>query len=103
VTRGKPHPQRPGDRRGGPKCPARASAPPGDHGTRGPTPRPGSLLLTIDEARERIGVARSTLYGLVQRGELLSVTIGRRRFIRATDLAAFVAALPASIPNGRDQ
>ncbi len=39
-------------------------------------------LLDVDEARKLLGgIARSTLYQLMERGELRSLTIGRRRLI----------------------
>lgn len=99
MTRGKPHPQRPGDRRAGPKRPARASAPAGDHAARGPTPRPGSALRTVDEVAEILAVGRSMIFALVKRGELQSVQIGRRRLFRIADVENFIASLPTSADN----
>jgi excisionase family DNA binding protein len=45
---------------------------------------PGSTverLLAIDEAAAILGIARSTLYGLIGRGEVATLKIGRRRLI----------------------
>lgn len=45
-------------------------------------------LLDVDEARRALGnIARSTLYELMDRGELRSLTIGRRRVIPSSAIA----------------
>lgn len=45
------------------------------------------------DAAERLGgVGRTTMYTLIHSGELPSLTIRRRRFVKASDLAAFVEA-----------
>lgn len=51
------------------------------------------LLLTPTEAAARLGVGRTTLYRLLQSGELLSVTIGRCRRIKPDALVAYTASL----------
>jgi excisionase family DNA binding protein len=51
------------------------------------------LLLTPTEAAARLGVGRTTLYRLLQSGELLSVTIGRCRRIKPEALVAYAASL----------
>jgi hypothetical protein len=49
-------------------------------------------LYSIEQARARLGgIARNTLYDLLRSGALASVPIGRRRFIAAEAIAAFVA------------
>jgi excisionase family DNA binding protein len=49
-------------------------------------------LHSIDEAREQLGgISRNTIYDLLRNGELASVQIGRRRFISAAALEAFIA------------
>ena len=49
-------------------------------------------LYSIEQARALLGgIARNTLYGLIRSGELASVPIGRRRFIAASAIAAFIA------------
>lgn len=70
---------------------------------RGPTPRPGSALNTIPQTGAYLNVGRSKVYDLITSGELPSVSIGRRRFVRTDDLEAFVANLPPSVPHGRDR
>ena len=49
-------------------------------------------LYSIEQARARLGgIARNTLYNLLRSGALASVPIGRRRFISARAIAAFIA------------
>jgi excisionase family DNA binding protein len=45
------------------------------------------------EAMESLGIGRSTLYELIEKGELKKVNIGRRSFITAASLKAFVDRL----------
>jgi excisionase family DNA binding protein len=55
-------------------------------------PQPETLL-DVDEARARLGgIARSTLYQLLDRGSLRSLTIGRRRVIPSSAIAEFATA-----------
>lgn len=49
------------------------------------------LAYPITDAAERIGVGRTTLYGLIESGDLESVTIGRRRLVTEDVLRAFLA------------
>ena len=49
------------------------------------------LLFTVGEAAERLNLGRTLLYGLVLRGEIASVTVGRCRRVPAAALDAFVA------------
>ena len=55
-------------------------------------------LVSIQEAREKWlgGIGRTTTYELIDRGELVRVNIGRRAFITATSLAAYVDRLSAA-------
>jgi hypothetical protein len=49
-------------------------------------------LLDAEAACRRLGgIARSTLYDLTGRGELRSLTVGRRRFWPATYVAEYLA------------
>ncbi len=52
-----------------------------------------SILLTYQEAADRLGVSERTLRRLAARGDLATVSIGRARRIRPADLEAFVEAL----------
>ncbi len=50
-------------------------------------------LYSIEQARALLGgISRNTLYDLLRSRKLASVPIGRRRFISAEAIAAFVAA-----------
>ena len=49
------------------------------------------LMLTIEEAARRLSVSRSTLYDLLQRGEIESVHIGSLRRVPVDCLEDFVA------------
>jgi predicted DNA-binding transcriptional regulator AlpA len=51
-------------------------------------------LLSIPEARSELGgIGHTTIYELIERRELLKVNIGRRAFITAESLAAYVDRL----------
>jgi predicted DNA-binding transcriptional regulator AlpA len=51
-------------------------------------------LVSIPEAREILGgIGHTTLYDLINHGELLKVNIGRRGFITSESLAAYVDRL----------
>ena len=58
------------------------------------TPAPptrNQLLVDIKQASRLLGgLSRSTLYEHLKAGSLPSISIGRRRFVRLTDLEAFV-------------
>ena len=51
------------------------------------------LLLDYMSAADKISVGRTTIYGLVERGELKTVKIGRRALITAESLEAYVQRL----------
>jgi excisionase family DNA binding protein len=51
------------------------------------------LLLTVDEAAQKLGIGRSTLYGLIRTGKLRTVKIGRRRLISTNALTEVVETL----------
>lgn len=50
------------------------------------------LCLTADEAAQVLSVGRTTIYELLSRGELASISIGRSRRIPLSSLKAYVAA-----------
>jgi Helix-turn-helix domain len=59
-------------------------------------------LYSIEQARALLGgIARYTLYDLLRSGALASVPIGRRRFISARAIAAFIAESSTGRPGGR--
>ena len=57
------------------------------------------LLLTIVEAANQLSMGRTSLYTLVMRGDIESVTIGRSRRITRQALDAYVAQLVAEQTN----
>ena len=48
------------------------------------------LLLSVPQAARALGIARSSLYVLLDRHELTSVSIGRRRLLPARALEEYV-------------
>jgi hypothetical protein len=57
------------------------------------SPGPQLLVPIQDTGHQLGGVSRTTIYDLVNRGELVKVNIGRRGFITAESLAAYVDRL----------
>jgi excisionase family DNA binding protein len=55
---------------------------------------PTRLAYPVAEAAELLGIKRTFLYDLIQRGAIPSTTIGLRRLIKHDDLVAYVDALP---------
>ncbi|MFB6392691.1 helix-turn-helix domain-containing protein [Polymorphospora lycopeni] len=51
------------------------------------------ILLTVQEAADRLSVSRSTLYALMKSGELRSITIRANRRLALTDVDAYVQKL----------
>lgn len=51
------------------------------------------VLLRVDEAAAALGVGRSFMYGLVQRGDIGSVKLGRARRIPRHELDAYIRRL----------
>lgn len=51
------------------------------------------LLLTVEEAAERLGIGRTHMWSLVSSGAVRSVNIGRLRRVPAECLSEFVADL----------
>ena len=56
---------------------------------------PTPLVLTIEQAAQRLGIGRTLMYALVTSGEIESVTIGRLRRIPADCLTTYVNRLRA--------
>ena len=50
-------------------------------------------LLTVDDVLDRLPVSRAHLNLMFQSGELPSVKVGKRRFVRESDLATYIAHL----------
>jgi excisionase family DNA binding protein len=53
------------------------------------------LLLNVQEAAILLNLGRTTMYELVMRGEIVSVTIGRRRLIPRDALQRYIVGLEA--------
>jgi excisionase family DNA binding protein len=52
------------------------------------------ILLSVNEAKHRLSVSRSTIYNLLAKGDLLAVKAGARTLIPAESVATYVARLP---------
>ncbi len=59
------------------------------------TIHPERIVLTVEEAAERLGVGRTLLYALVRSGDIESIAIGRLRRIPLDALDEFVSRLRA--------
>ncbi len=59
------------------------------------TIHPERIVLTVEEAAERLGVGRTLLYALVRSGDIESIAIGRLRRIPLDALDEFVRRLRA--------
>lgn len=59
---------------------------PGDLGN----PSPQVRLVSIETATQVLGIGRTTVYDLINRGELRSTKIGRRTLLAVEDIDAFV-------------
>lgn len=55
------------------------------------------LLLPIPEAGETLGIKRTTVYSLIDAGELRTVKIGRRTLIPTSSLEEYVARLEGGV------
>jgi excisionase family DNA binding protein len=59
------------------------------------TPR---MVLTVEEAAERLGIGRTTMYALVKGGDVESIAIGRLRRIPLDALDEFIERLRHIVP-----
>jgi excisionase family DNA binding protein len=55
--------------------------------------KPPRLLLTVEEAAERIGICRSNMFKLIRQGDVESVKVGRLRRVTPAALEDFVKRL----------
>ena len=58
------------------------------------------LVLTVEEAAERLGIGRTIMYALVSSGAVESVRIGRLRRVPADALVTFLDGLRSRRPGG---
>ena len=56
------------------------------------------LVMTVEEAAQRLGIGRTFMYALVKSGAIESVCIGRLRRIPEDSLIAFVRGLRVGHP-----
>ncbi len=63
-----------------------------DAGTTTVSPFAGKLLLTPTEAGQALGVDRTTIYTMMNAGELASLRIGRLRRLSVAELVRWIAA-----------
>jgi len=61
------------------------------------------LLVTVEEAAQRLAISRSYLYQLLRCGVLPSVTIGRARRVAVADLEVFVDRLRGTASRELDE
>lgn len=57
------------------------------------------LLLSVEDAADRLALSRTRLYGLIKSGEIVSIRIGRLRRVPVESLAAFTERLIAEQSN----
>ena len=51
------------------------------------------LLLTVEEAADRLGIGRSFMFELIRQGQVASIRVGRLRRVPLEALTEYVAAL----------
>ena len=51
-------------------------------------------LLTVPEASLKLRISRWSIYDLIHKKQLLSVKIGRRRFVPSSELTRYLNSLP---------
>jgi excisionase family DNA binding protein len=54
---------------------------------------PAGILLTVEEAAERLRIGRTLMYSLIKTGEIESVPVGRLRRIPAECIGEYIARL----------
>jgi len=62
-------------------------------------PMPERVLLTVEEAAERLHIGKTKTYALIKTGEITSVLIGRLRRIHIDAVNAYAAGLVAEQQN----
>jgi excisionase family DNA binding protein len=72
-----------------------------DRGATLPRDRPPRLLLTVEEAAERIGICRAYMFKLIRQGDVRSVKVGRLRRVTPAALEDFVERLSGDSDFGR--
>jgi len=62
-------------------------------------PMPAQVLLTVEEAAERLHIGKTKTYSLVKAGEIESILIGRLRRIHIDAINAYAARLTTEPQN----
>jgi excisionase family DNA binding protein len=57
------------------------------------TPADNRIVLTIEEAAQRLGIGRTSMYALIKNGDIRTVTIGRLRRVPIHCLNEYVSNL----------
>lgn len=73
-----------------------------EHAARRTPSDPRPLLLTVKQAADMIGVGRSTLYRVLDRGEITSVHLGASRRIPLCAVYAYIDGLATVIPTTKE-
>jgi excisionase family DNA binding protein len=60
------------------------------------------MVLTVEEAAERLGIGRTTMYALVKGGDVEAIAIGRLRRIPLDALDDFIERLRHIVPSNDD-
>ncbi|PXY34221.1 excisionase [Prauserella coralliicola] len=58
-----------------------------------PRPTPERIMLTAEEAADRLGIGRTLMYRLIRNGEVESVRIGRLRRVPASAVQDYATRL----------
>jgi excisionase family DNA binding protein len=54
---------------------------------------PEPYLVSLDEAARRLGLGKTSVYGLVRAGRLKTVKVGKRHLVPTASLDAYVSSL----------
>ena len=57
------------------------------------------MLLSVEEAADRLGVGRTTMWMLIRRGDIASIHVGRLRRIEPEALADYIASRREPTPD----
>jgi excisionase family DNA binding protein len=60
------------------------------------SPSSSASLLTVEEAAAELRVGRTTVFNMIQSGDLRGVRLGKKRCVTRASLDAFVASLSAA-------
>ncbi|MFG1818542.1 helix-turn-helix domain-containing protein [Kribbella sp. NPDC049174] len=69
--------------------------------TEGSTSTTGPLLLTVEQAAQRLGIGRTTVFALLKSGQLESIPLGRLRRIPAECITEYIDRLRAAARDSR--